>query len=320
MIAAASSAVRALLSRVRRSAPARRRSIRNCEERRRPLDRRRERGRVVLPEVTGVAAGRQVGHLDLHLVGLLPLVPAFGGRLAGAVGVVCEHDLAGEILEDLEVLVGQRGPARGDGVGCAGERERHHVGVALADHDIAARHDLALGPVEPVEQATLLVDRRLGRVLVLRHLVAERATPEAGRLAPRVVDREHEPRPELVLQLVGAVHEREPGVDDVLALEAFLLEVHAQRVEPVRSPTQVEAPGGVAVEAPAPEMLAPRPALGRFDEQAVVERDRGADDLAEALLALSVLADGDVVVPERDAGSRREPFDGFDEVEMLDLL
>ena len=95
--------------------------------------------------------------------------------------------------------------------------------------------------------------------------------------------------------------------------------MHAQRVEPVRRPTQLKATGGVTVEVPAPKMLAPRPALGRLDEQAVVERDRRADDLAEALLALAVLADGDVVVPERDAGTRREPFDRFDEVEVLDL-
>ena len=69
----------------------------------------------------------------------------------------------------------------------------------------------------------------------------------------------------------------------------------------------------------APKMLA-RPTRPRAPRRAGgVEGDRGADDLAEALLALAVLADRDVVVPKRDAGARREPFDGFDEVEMLDL-
>ncbi len=81
----------------------------------------------------------------------------------------------------------------------------------------------------------------------------------------------------------------------------------------------MEAAGGVTVEVPGPEVLATRPALGRLDEQAVVERDRGADDLGEALLALAVLADGDVVVAERDADARCEPFDSLDEVEVLDL-
>ena len=109
------------------------------QERRRAFDRSRKRAAVVLPEVAGVTTGRQVGHLDLHLVCLLPLVPAFGGGLTGAVGVVCQHDLAGEVLQDLEVLVGESGAARRDGVGRAGEDERHDVGVALADHDLAAR-------------------------------------------------------------------------------------------------------------------------------------------------------------------------------------
>ena len=116
-----------------------------------------------------------------------------------------------------------------------------------------------------------------------------------------------------------AVDEGEAGLLDVLALEPFTLEVDTQRVVPVRRPTEVEAAGGVTVEVPGPEVLAPGAALGRFDEQAVVERDRGADDLAETLLALAVLADGDVVVTERDAGAARQPFDGLDEVEVLDL-
>ena len=60
----------------------------------------------------GSRPGREVGHRDLHLVLLLPLVPALGRGLARAVGVVGEHDLAGEVLQDLEVLVGERGPAR----------------------------------------------------------------------------------------------------------------------------------------------------------------------------------------------------------------
>ena len=217
------------------------------------------------------------------------------------------------------MLVGQRGAARRDGVRRAGQHERHDVGVALADHHLAARHDLPLRPVEPVEQAALLVEGRVGRVLVLRHLVAERATPEPGRLTPGVVDGEHEPRPELVLELVDAVDEREAGLLDVLALEPFTLEVDAQRVVPVRCPTEMEAAGGVTIEVPGPEVLAPGSALRCLDEQAVVERDRGADDLAETLLALAVLADGDVVVAERDAGARRQSFDGLDEVEMLDL-
>ena len=94
--------------------------------------------------------------------------------------------LRGEVLQREEVLVGERGAARRDRVGHARERERHHVGVALADDDLTLRDDLALRPVQAVEQARLLVDRRLGGVLVLRSL-PRRACGRRSRPDRRVV-------------------------------------------------------------------------------------------------------------------------------------
>ena len=121
-----------------------------------------EAGRVVLEQVARVLADGQVGDADFDLVLLLPSVPAFGGALAGGVGVVGQDDPPGEVLQHLEVLVGERGTASGHRVGGAGEHEAHDVGVPLADDDLAVGHDLALRPVEPVQQAALVVDRRLG--------------------------------------------------------------------------------------------------------------------------------------------------------------
>ena len=131
-------------------------------ERLRRLDRLDEQLGVVAPHVGGIATEREVGDLELDVVALLPLVPALGRALAGGVGVVGEDHLAGEVLDDLEVVVGERGAAGRHRVRLTGERERHHVGVALADEDLPAGHDLGLRPVEPVQQAALLVDRGLG--------------------------------------------------------------------------------------------------------------------------------------------------------------
>src|SRR5262249_19580941 len=77
--------------------------------------------------------------------------------------------------------------------------------------------------------------------------------------------------------------------------------------------------GGVGFEVAAAQVLAPGTAFGRLEEQPVVERDGGTDDLAEALLALAVLPDVGVVVAERDAGARRQTLDGLDEVQLLGL-
>ena len=114
---------------------------------------------IVAPQVAGIPARRQRRDLHLDVELLLPLVPLLRRALARAVGVVGEHHLAGEALQQLHVLLGQRGAARGDRVRDAGEREPHDVGVALADHDLVARADLRLRPVQAVEQPALVVQR-----------------------------------------------------------------------------------------------------------------------------------------------------------------
>ena len=73
---------------------------------------------VVAPHVGGIATEREVGDLELDVVALLPLVPALGRALPGGVGVVGEDHLAGEVLDDLEVVVGE-----------GGATGRHRVGL-----------------------------------------------------------------------------------------------------------------------------------------------------------------------------------------------
>ena len=150
-IAAAASAARARPSSVARSAAASTRSRRNCRNGVAALDRlqRALAGRRATRRPGSRPAGRSAT-CDLDLVALLPPVPLLGRALAGGVGVVGEHHLAGEVLEDLEVVVGERGAARGDRVRRAGERERHDVGVALADDDLArARRSRAFAQLSP---------------------------------------------------------------------------------------------------------------------------------------------------------------------------
>ena len=85
------------------------------EERRRALHRADELlAGSSLPHVGGIASGREIGDLELHLEALLPLVAALGRGLARGVGVVRERDLAREVLQREEVLVGERGAARRD--------------------------------------------------------------------------------------------------------------------------------------------------------------------------------------------------------------
>ena len=92
-----------------------------------------------------------------------------------------------------------------------------------------------------------------------------------------------------VLQLVRLVHEREPGVDDVLARELLLLQVAAQRVVAVGRPSERELAGDVAVETAAAQIAARVARVGRVEQTAVVEVDRGLHRFVQPLLALAVL-------------------------------
>ena len=80
-----------------------------------------------------------------------------------------------------------------------------------------------------------------------------------------------------------------------------------------------EAAHGVAVEPATAEVPARGAALGRVEHQLLVEVDRGAHRLDQPGTPATVLGDGLVVVAQRDAGTRREPLDRVDEVEVLDL-
>ena len=143
----------------------------------------------------GVGAGQvgrvdpvgQIGdrHIDLELA--LPLVDAGRGGLACGVGVEGQHDALGEALHRPHVVGGQRGAARGHGPWQPGLRTGDHVGVSLAHDDLFGTNDGILMPVEAVERAGLLVERRVPGVHVLGALVpgqdptAERDRADPGR-------------------------------------------------------------------------------------------------------------------------------------------
>src|SRR5689334_5179656 len=56
-----------------------------------------------------------------------------------------------------------------------------------------------------------------------------------------------------------------------------------------------------------------------FEQARVVEVDRRRHRFVQPPLALAFLGDRGIAVAQRDAGARREPFDRFREVEVLDV-
>jgi hypothetical protein len=198
--------------------------------------------------------------------------------------------------------------------------EGHHIGVALADDRLSLGHDLGAGPVQPVEHLALAVQRRLLGVAVLGPLARERAPAEAERVALGVEDREHQPVAELVLQLVGLVHEGQAGVDQVVAGEPELLEVVAQPVPPVGCVAQAEAASGVAEEAPRPQVLTSDPGRRVVEEQPVVEVDGGLVHGHQPVAPQALLALVGIVVAQRDREPGGQPLDGLHEAQSLVFL
>ena len=92
---------------------------------------------------------------------------AEGGALPCLITVVDDECLFGVARDQLSLFGGQRrSEGRDDGVN-AGCYEAHHVEVALDHYYALVAPDRKLGPVGPIQDASLGEDRRLGRVDVL---------------------------------------------------------------------------------------------------------------------------------------------------------
>ena len=103
------------------------------------------------------------------------------------------------------------------------------------------------------------------------------------------------------------------------ARELLLLEMTAERVEAVGRVAELEPLHRVLLVGTAAQVAARETGVVVRHQPVVVEVDRGGDGLVQPIAALAILRVRGVVVAELNARSRREPFDGADEVEMLDL-
>src|SRR5690606_27922578 len=233
-------------------------------------------------------------------------------------GVVA-HDAA----QRADVLAAERRAARRDGRRHAREVARHDVGVALDDHDplgVAAR-DVALREVEPIEHLVLLVDRRLGRVEVLRPLVVveQLARAEADRLARHIADRPHDPAAEPVVHSPALVRQHEARRHELVAREALAREVVQQVIPPARRVPDAEVARGAGVEAALTEERAR--GLGLWRQQLLAEelgrlRVRGVQARATARLGRGAAA---LLVVQLVSDALRDLLDRLGEREVVHL-
>ena len=186
---------------------------------------------VLLHEGVGVVAARQPHHVDVEPGLDQQLARSLGGVLAGRVGVEVDDHLGHEAVQHLRLLGGERGAAGGDHRQSAGLIQLREVEVAL-DHDRElGLAQIALGQVQAVEHAALGVDRRLGRVQVLRDLVRlERAPAEGDDRSGVAGDRHHQPVAEAIDDRAVVAHAHQAALADQAFGEALLRQPLAQAV------------------------------------------------------------------------------------------
>ncbi len=146
-------------------------------------------------QVRRVATNRQRGYPQIEVAGHRLLEAAQRGAGPGLVGVEGQHHPLGEPAKQIEVLLAERRSACGHGHRQSRPVQRDHVGVALDHHGFSPGDDAALGPVEAVEEAGLVIDRRLRRVQVLGPIALEKPRAEPDGISAQIADREHDPAP-----------------------------------------------------------------------------------------------------------------------------
>ena len=157
--------------------------------------------------------------------------------------------------QPLDLMLGQRGAERGDGIAEPGLRERDHVHIAF-DHDHAA--GLATGgggAVDIVEGAALVEERGVGGVEIFGLALAQYPSAKGNGPAANIADRQHQATAEPIIGIafLGPVAVRfgGVGVDQQARFDqhriAIILERGAQPPATVGRIAKAEgAAGGVA--------------------------------------------------------------------------
>src|SRR4051794_21579959 len=220
------------------------------------------------------------------------------------------------------MLLTERGAARGDRGGDAGEVAGHHVGVAL-DHDgLRGPADVVAGEVESVEDPALLVERGLGGVEVLRLdavVVEDPPGAEPDGLARGVADRPEQPAAEpVVVAALALCHEA--GRNELGVGELLLAQVLVESLSVTRGEAEAEVLGGVLVEAAFVEELPRGDSVGAV-EALGVERGRQPVRLDQPATRSAVTARPVIALdaPELDAGAVGEVLDRLRERETVVL-
>jgi len=173
--------------------------------------------------------------------------------------------------------------------------------------------------VEAEEGLALVVKRRLGRVEVLRLLVAEGAGAKTQRAPAVVGERKDDAVTEAVVDAAAAAGDDEAGVEEFLRAEALADGGVAQLLPAGGRIAHAEAPADVGAETARVEVGARRGAAFALPKPTLIVDGRALEQVAETLAAppLGLASGAGLFVLECDAVLVGEVFDRLGEIEPL---
>ena len=123
---------------------------------------------------------------------------AHGRLLTSFIGVIKNCNFVTEALEELGVVLGERGTEAGNGFFDSCPVTGDDVEVALDENRVPLLHHPVAGFVKSIEHAAFAVERGIGTVNVLRASVAQDATTKTDEVASVIADWEHESTEEFI--------------------------------------------------------------------------------------------------------------------------
>ena len=190
------------------------------------LDEGAERIRAVRAHVLiGILAVGQEEDAQLRRAPMYRRERAQGRLLSRAVAVVAEDDARRAAQEQCGVVARKRRAERRDDVVNARLPRGNRVHIALDDNGIARAGDRAVGTIHAEEELSLVKDRRLRRVEVLRLGIAERTSAKADDAPALIRDGDDDAPTKAVVDPVAALAPHgKPRIDEDVLRDAALAE------------------------------------------------------------------------------------------------
>ena len=267
-------------------------------------------------EAVGVGAVGQQHPAREQPVGDENLEAALGRADARGVPVEDHHPAFGEPAHQRRVPVRERGAGGRDHVRHAGLDGGDQVEVALDDDADALAADRILGPVQPVQDIALVIQRRLRRIEVFRFALRKQAPAESHHPAGDIVDREDHPPAEAVDDPAGLALGRQAGLEQLLLREALLRQFAEEHVAARNRPADAELLAGGGGDRTALE-VGEGLAAGGAEEIRLEDPRGGGVGLEQALLETLFLGPAGRVLGEGYPPARGEKPHGFGKTQTL---